>query len=67
MNEQEFLKIVNPFRDKIFRVAKRLLISIEEAEDATQEVLMKLWKHRQKMKGYNSPEAFAMTMTKIGA
>ena len=64
MNEQEFLKIVSPFRDKIFRVAKRLLVSIEEAEDATQEVLMKLWKHRQKMKGYNSPEAFAMTMTK---
>jgi RNA polymerase sigma factor (sigma-70 family) len=25
---------------------------------------MKLWKHRHKMKGYNSPEAFAMTMTK---
>ena len=64
MNEHEFLKITNPFRDKIFRVAKRLLVSIEEAEDATQEVLLKLWKHRQKMNGYNSPEAFAMTMTK---
>ena len=44
MNEHEFLKITNPFRDKIFRVAKRLLVSIEEAEDATQEVLLKLWK-----------------------
>jgi len=64
MNEHEFLKITSPFRDKIFRVAKRLLVSIEEAEDATQEVLLKLWKHRQKMNGYNSPEAFAMTMTK---
>ncbi|MDB9955100.1 sigma-70 family RNA polymerase sigma factor [Flavobacteriaceae bacterium] len=41
-----------------------LLVSTEEAEDATQEVLLKLWNHRQKFKDYNSPEAFAMTMTK---
>ena len=64
MNETEYLKIVLPFKDKMFRVAKRLLVSIEEAEDATQDVLLKLWKNRQKFKDYNSPEAFAMTMTK---
>lgn len=64
MNETEYLNIVLPFKDKIFRVAKRLLVSIEEAEDATQDVLLKLWKNRQKFKDYNSPEAFAMTMTK---
>ena len=64
MNEKEYLKIVIPFKDKIFRVAKRLLVSVEEAEDATQEVLLKLWNHRQKFKDYNNPEAFAMTMTK---
>ena len=64
MNENEYLKIVSPFKDKVFRVAKRLLVSIEEAEDATQEVFLKLWKHRQKLKDYNSPEAFAMTITK---
>ena len=64
MNEREYLKIVTPFKDKIFRVARRLLVSVEEAEDATQEVLLKLWNHQQKFKDYNSPEAFAMTMTK---
>ena len=64
MNEREYLKIVTPFKDKIFRVARRLLVSVEEAEDATQEVLLKLWNNRQKFKDYNSPEAFAMTMTK---
>ncbi len=42
MNQAEFLNIVMPFKDKIFRLAKRLLVSREEAEDATQEVLMKL-------------------------
>ena len=43
MNQNEFIKIVNPYKDKIFRLAKRLLVSTEEAEDATQEVLIKLW------------------------
>ena len=63
MNEIEYLKIITPFKDKIFRIARRLLVSVEEAEDATQEVLLKLWNHRQKFKDYKSPEAFAMTMT----
>jgi RNA polymerase sigma-70 factor (ECF subfamily) len=35
MNQIEFLQIT-PFKDKVFRLAKRLLISKEEAEDATQ-------------------------------
>lgn len=53
-----------PFKDKLYRVAKRLLISSEEAEDATQEVLMKLWAGKKRMSRYKNVEAFAMTMTK---
>lgn len=53
-----------PFKDKLYRLAKRLLVSNEEAEDATQEILMKLWSKKNKMGGYKSVEAFAMTMTK---
>ncbi|WP_111707791.1 RNA polymerase sigma factor [Lutibacter citreus] len=64
MKQSEFLKTVMPFKDKVFRVAKRLLVSTEEAEDATQELLFKLWKNKAKLKQYNSVEAFAMTMTK---
>lgn len=64
MNSTEFLKVVNPFKDKVFRLAKRLLVSKEEAEDATQELLLKLWKNKEKLAGYKSTEAFAMTMTK---
>jgi RNA polymerase sigma-70 factor (ECF subfamily) len=43
MNQNDFVLLVNPFKDKVFRLAKRLLVSTEEAEDATQEVLVKLW------------------------
>jgi len=64
MNQSDFLKVVLPFKDKVFRLAKRLLVSREEAEDATQELLFKLWKNKQKIGEYKNVEAFAMTMTK---
>lgn len=64
MKQSEFLNVVMPFKDKLFRLAKRLLVSREEAEDATQEVLMKLWSKNESIGKYNNIEAFAMTMTK---
>lgn len=64
MKESVFIKLTNGFKDKLFRLAKRLLVSNEEAEDATQEVLLKLWRNKSKMTEYKNVEAFAMTMTK---
>ena len=57
MNQNEFMQLVNPFKDKLFRVAKRLLVSTEEAEDATQEVLVKLWNRNEILDEYKSVEA----------
>ena len=53
-----------PFKDKVFRLAKRLLVSTEEAEDATQEILLKLWNNKENIGKYKNVEAFSMTMTK---
>ncbi|KAB1156290.1 RNA polymerase sigma factor [Flavobacterium luteum] len=64
MNQNEFVLLIAPFKDKVFRLAKRLLISTEEAEDATQEVLVKLWSKDESLNKYTSVEAFAMTITK---
>ncbi|WP_040253559.1 RNA polymerase sigma factor [Psychroserpens mesophilus] len=64
MTQTDFVKLVMPFKDKVFRLAKRLLVSNEEAEDATQEILMKLWRNKQKISNYKNVEAFSMTMTK---
>ena len=64
MTQSEFLNVVMPFKDKLYRLAKRLLVSSEEAEDATQEILMKLWAKNNKIASYKNVEAFAMTMTK---
>ncbi|WP_411032036.1 RNA polymerase sigma factor [Spongiimicrobium sp. 3-5] len=64
MKQEEFLDVVMPFKDKLYRLAKRLLVSAEEAEDATQEILLRLWAKKKVMESYNNVEAFAMTMTK---
>ena len=34
--EQQFLDQIQDIRDKVFRITKRILVSQEEAEDATQ-------------------------------
>jgi len=64
MKQDEFVTTVFPFKDKLYRLAKRILVSKDEAEDAVQEVYLKLWKGRQAIKNYKNPEAFAITMTK---
>ena len=64
MNQNEFIQVVTPFKDKLFRLAKRMLVSREEAEDATQEVMVRLWNKNGDLERYNSVEALAMTMTK---
>lgn len=64
MNQNEFVHLVAPFKDKVFRLAKRMLVSTEEAEDATQEVMVKLWNKNESLDLYHNIEAFAMTMTK---
>lgn len=64
MNQTQFLDKVLPFKDKVFRLAKRLLVSSDEAEDATQELYFKLWKNKDKIETYDNVEAYAMRMTK---
>ncbi len=64
MDKKEFTEVVMPIKDRLYRLAKRILISTDEAEDAVQEVLFKMWKEKQNLTDYKSPEAFAITMTK---
>lgn len=64
MKESTFLNIIDPVKDKMYRLALRLLTSKEAAEDATQEVILKLWNRKGRIKHYANIEAFAMTVTK---
>lgn len=63
--DKQFLDQIQGIRDRVFRVAKRILISKEEAEDATQEVILKLWNMEEsKHKSFNNLEAYTITMAK---
>jgi RNA polymerase sigma-70 factor (ECF subfamily) len=64
MNQNTFINLINPVKDKMYRLALRLLISKESAEDATQEVFLKLWNGNEKIKNYANLEAFVMTVTR---
>jgi RNA polymerase sigma factor (sigma-70 family) len=64
MDIQEFQIKVYPLKNKLFRFAKRLLDRTEEAEDAVQEVFIKLWNRRDKLDEYRSVEALAMITIK---
>ncbi|MDO4728943.1 MAG: sigma-70 family RNA polymerase sigma factor [Bacteroidota bacterium] len=64
MTHKVFLDYIIPFQDKIYRFAKRLLISKDEAEDASQEILLKLWQQKANLPQIKNLEAYAMTLTK---
>lgn len=64
MTVEEFQIEVMPCKNKLFRFARRLLKSKEEAEDTVQEIFLRLWAKRDELGRYRSVEAFAMTMTK---
>ena len=64
MKEAVYIETVHQIEQKLYRTAKRLLISHEEAQDATQEVLVKVWQRASELSHVKSVEAYAMTMVK---
>lgn len=63
--DNSFFNQIEEIRNKIFRITKRILVSQEEAEDATQEVIVKLWQMEEsKRNGIKSLEAYSVTMAK---
>ncbi len=64
MTVEKFKEDILPMKNKLFRLAYRLLNSQAEAEDIVQEVFLRLWSKREKLKEYRSIEALAMTINK---
>jgi RNA polymerase sigma factor (sigma-70 family) len=64
MDLPEFKIQVFPLKNKLFRLAKRLLEDHEDAQDVVQEVFIKLWNQRGKLDEYRSVEALAVVMTR---
>lgn len=64
MNHQTFLTTFQGIQQKMYFLSKRLLTSHEEAADAVQEVMARLWEKRFQLEEVRNKEAYAMQMVK---
>lgn len=53
IRELEFQLLCQRHRDDVFRYARSLLGNVADAEDATQEVLVRLWNHLPTLRLFN--------------
>ncbi|WP_235295792.1 RNA polymerase sigma factor [Portibacter marinus] len=64
MQLKEFEEMVLPFKNKMYRLALRIVGSVHEAEDVVQEVMIKVWKKRDQLENVRNVEAWCMTLTR---
>ena len=62
MKELSFRHDVLPLKDRLFRLAMRITLVREDAEDMVQETLIRLWKSMQEGTQIDNLEAFALTV-----
>ena len=59
-----FKEYVWPLRDKMFRLAQRITLSREEAEDVVQDTLERLWRDRERLSLIDSVEAWTLRLVR---
>lgn len=64
MTQQEFVSLVLPLRDRLFRIAWHLMRNREEAEDVVQDVMIKIWKMDDETQRIACIEAYCYTMVR---
>lgn len=64
MKEISFRNDVLPLKDKLFRLALRITLNREEAEDIVQDTLIKVWNSRDKWQRLDSIEAYSLTIAR---
>ena len=64
MKEISFQNDVLPLKNKLFRLALRITLNREEAEDVVQDTLIKVWNARDRWKELDSIEAYSLTIAR---
>ncbi len=62
MNELDFRNDLLPLKDKLFRLALRVLLDSGEAEDVVEDTLIRVWERRGELIGVGSIEAYCLTV-----
>ena len=64
MKEISFQNDVLPLKNKLFRLALRITLNREEAEDVVQDTLIKVWNARDRWLELDSIEAYSLTIAR---
>ncbi|MDO5442407.1 MAG: sigma-70 family RNA polymerase sigma factor [Bacteroidia bacterium] len=64
MTREEFKARFLPLSDGLYRIALHFLEDDADAQDAVQDVFIKLWKSRDKLDSIKNPEAYSYTLIK---
>lgn len=64
MSKDEFISLIIPVRDRLFRLTQTMLGDRQEAEDTLQDVMIKLWHRHGELDTCRNVEAFAMTVAR---
>ncbi len=62
MNRQRFQTDVLPLKDKLFRLAMRITLNREDAQDVVQDTMLKVWDARERWETIGSMEAFCIAI-----
>lgn len=62
MKKISFRTDVLPLKNELFRLAFRITLNREDAEDVVQETMMKVWNRREQWQQIESMEAFCLTI-----
>lgn len=62
MKQIDFRRDLLPLKDKIFRVGLRITLNAQEAEDLTQDTLIRAWDKRDTLVEVDNIEAFCITI-----
>ncbi len=57
-----FTTDILPLKNRLYRLALRITLSHEEAEDIVQDTMLKVWSRRDAWNALDSIEAYAMTI-----
>lgn len=62
MEKDEFKKVWLPLSDSFYKAAFHMLKSESDAQDAVQDLFIRLWNSRSTLDKVNSPSAYGMAM-----
>ena len=60
----DILRDILPLKNQMYRLALRITLSSQEAEDVVQDVIIRLWKMDDRLEDLDNLEAYAMRMTR---